>query len=352
MFVDKMTPAERMRALLMGEKIDRVTCIPFTIGYTARVSGFSIGDFYKNPKTCVRAQLLAAELHGYEQPILYGYAAFGAWEFGAEVELPYKEGMSAPVVKKPCVEKPEDVDKLEVPDPKTAGSIPIALEVARQAVKLGMSAAPQVGLPFTMAGNIIGPQRMLLWLIEKPELVHRVLRMATDFVIDNAKLYAREFGPERCLAFDGGPLESNYLISPEQFEKFVLPYAKEIHEKVLSMGYPMFFSHICGEHNKNLKHWKKIPYGKPGILSFGREVDLEVLKREFGKEHIIMGNVDPPSIMVKSYDEVLKLCRDCVEKGKDNPTGYILGAGCEVPPYSPPVNVHAMMKAVREYGRY
>ena len=36
------------------------------------------------------------------------------------------------------------------------------------------------------------------------------------------------------------------MISPKQFETFVMPYAREINEKVLSLGYRHIFCHVCG----------------------------------------------------------------------------------------------------------
>jgi uroporphyrinogen decarboxylase len=67
---------------------------------------------------------------------------------------------------------------------------------------------------------------------------------------------------------------------------------------------------------------------------------------------VIMGNVDPPSFQFRSFEEVLMLCKENIERGIKNPSGYILGPGCEMPPLAPPINVYAMIKASREYGSY
>ena len=37
---------------------------------------------------------------------------------------------------------------------------------------------------------------------------------------------------------------------------------------------------------------------------------------------------------------------------KDHEGGYVLMAGCDVPPLAPPVNVFQLVKAAREFGRY
>ena len=349
---EAMTLQRGLKAILIGQRPDRVPCMPIlTIGYASRVTGIPLGNLYEDPKKCVNAQLLAAEMHGYESLPLYGYAAFGAWEFGGEVELPYEKGLAPWVVKTP-VEKLEDIERLEIPDPKTVGSLPLTIEAAREAVGLKYPAAFPAGGVFTWACNIMGYERAMRWLIKEPDLVHKVLRKGTDFSIAIAECFVEEFGAAACLAVDLAGAEANTLISPQQFERFALPYTKEAHEKILKMGVPRFLTHICGEQNRNLEHWQKIPYGKPGMLHFGSQVDLEVARKIFGKNHIIMGNVNTTSLMSRPFDEVFELCKKCVEKGKDILAGYILSPGCEIPPDTPPVNVYAMVKAAREYGVY
>jgi len=340
--------SQRLNALLAGGRIEGVLCIPIlAIAYSARVNGTPLGSLYEDPKKCIEAQLLAAEMHGYEPLPIYGYAAFGAWEFGGKVELPYEKGLSPWVAETP-VKEPDDVERLEVPDPKTAGSMPMTIEAAREAVRLKYPALFPAGGVFTWACNIIGYERVMRWLIREPDLVHKVLRKAADFSIAIAEYFVSEFGGDACIAVDLSPSEANTLISPKHFEEFALPYTREVHERILGMGVPRFLTHICGEQNKNLPHWKKIPYGKPGILSFGHQVDLEVASKIFGEDNIIMGNVDTISLSQKPFNEVFETCKTCAEKGRKNPAGYILSPACEIPPNTPPVNVYAMVKAARE----
>ncbi|MFA5313458.1 MAG: uroporphyrinogen decarboxylase family protein, partial [Methanomassiliicoccales archaeon] len=38
--------------------------------------------------------------------------------------------------------------------------------------------------------------------------------------------------------------------------------------------------------------------------------------------------------------------------GRDSKRGYILGTSCELPPYALPGNVHAMVRAAKDFGTY
>ena len=87
--------------------------------------------------------------------------------------------------------------------------------------------------------------------MKKPDLVHHLLRLSTDHSLAVFEYWKALFGTERVFPFVGEPAASNQLISPRQFEQFAFPYIKELHEKLLGMGYRHIYCHICGEANAN-----------------------------------------------------------------------------------------------------
>jgi uroporphyrinogen decarboxylase len=348
---DKMSSRERWDALVRGDELDRVPCLQFILGHTAVVSGKPIAKVYDDAAASIDCQRHAMEMYGYDGLVLHGWANAGGAELGGEIEFPYRKYTGAPMMKKNPVQNEEDARNLRVPaDITTAGTIPVALAFSRLQYELGMPCTVQVGSPLTWAGSVCGEERLMLWLIKKPELVHHVLRVITDLILKKAELWVKEFGPERIMAFDLC-IETNRLYSPKQFETFSFPYLKEIHDKVSNMGVGIFLSHICGEQNRNLPYWSQLSYGKRGMVSVGREVALATASAAF-PQNVIMGNVDPVTIQEGTPEEVLVLCKACIAEGKDHPGGYALMSGCEVPPQAPPVNVSQMVKACREYGRY
>jgi uroporphyrinogen decarboxylase len=291
-------------------------------------------------------------MYGYDGGPLYAYASAGGWEFGGDVEFPVKKYSGATVVTRTPIQSEDDVYGLQVPQDITkAGALPIALGVARKQAEFGMPVTLQIGSPLTWAGSVIGEERMMIWLIKKPELVHMVLEKVSEFLIKVAEHYVKEFGAERLMAFHGAATESNALISPKQFESFVLPYLQKINSRAIQLGIGSFFIHICGEQNKNLKFWQQVPVTKQTVMSFGREVDLATAMEMF-PEQIIAGNVDPTLIQEGKAEEVLMQAKECIETAKYHKGGYVLMAGCDLPPQAPPVNVFQLVKAAREYGRY
>ncbi|MCL5735914.1 MAG: uroporphyrinogen decarboxylase family protein [Actinobacteria bacterium] len=352
MWCETMSSAERMGALMRGERPDRVPVIPFIFGHTALVCGQPLARAFDDAEESFRCQVLAAEMYGYDGGPLYAYASAGGWEFGGDVEFPAKKYSGATVVTRTPIQNEDDVYTLPVPEDITkAGALPIALGLARKQAEHGMPVTLQIGSPLTWAGSVIGEERMMVWLIKKPELVHIVLDKVSQFLIKVAEHYTKEFGAEKLMAFHGAATESNMLISPKQFETFVLPYLQRINSRVLDLGVTSFFIHICGEQNKNLKFWQQVPVTRQTVMSFGREVELATAMEMF-PEQIIAGNVDPTIIQESRAEEVLRQAKECIEVAKYHKGGYILMAGCDVPPQAPPVNVFQMVKAAREFGRY
>jgi uroporphyrinogen decarboxylase len=349
---DRLTSVERIGALLMGKPLDRVPFFSFILGFCARNVGYPVATIYSDPVKSFMAQFWTREQYGYDSEPFYGYASYGGWEFGGEIKLPESEYEQAPSHGRFAVATERDVEKLEPPDVKTAGMLPLAMQFSKIQQERGFSPSVVVGGPFTIAGNICVVDTLCRWLIKEPGLVHRLLRMATDHVLDIARYWIHTFGRGRVNIQIWEPLASNQIISPKQFEKFVLPYQIELHEKILAMGIKYILCHVCGEHNLNLPYWAEVPMGTSGIVSIGKEVDITTAIEYFGDTCIIAGNIEPAILQTGTAREIYELCRQAIEKGKRAPRGYVLMQGCEVPVNTPPYNLYTMKRAINDFGWY
>jgi uroporphyrinogen decarboxylase len=354
-----MTNKERVKAILRREKPDRVPIWPLAMGFTTVYTGTNISDFYNKPGVSLAAQRKTCGDFGWVCVPWIGYAAYGGWEFGGDIKWPSGEFAQAPTVTRFPVETEEDVWKLEAPkDVSKVGIVPIQTEFYKLSSQgsynnepFNVLAVEGVGT-FNTAGMIAGPDKLCKWVIKKPEVAHRLVRLATDHVMDMAQYWHDLLGVEGVLPFTGEAIATGQLISAAQFEKFVMPYYQEAHKKILSLGYKHIYTHICGEQNANLEHWAKIPYGDPGIISIGHEVKLEDAGKAFPNE-VIFGNLEPAIIQTKTPDEVYEATKKNIQDGMTKcPGGYIFSAGCELPPLTPVENIKAMNKAVEDYGWY
>jgi uroporphyrinogen decarboxylase len=349
---DRMTRAERLDALLEGRPLDRIPFFSFTLGFCARNAGLPVADIYRDPEKSFLAQEWTGELYGYDSDPFYGYASYGGWEFGGEIKYPDSEFEQAPSHGRFAVEVEEDVGKLSLPDIRVAGMLPLAMKFSRVQIEHGISPSLVIGGPFTIAGNVCSVDKLCRWLLKEPNLAYRLLRLATDHLLDIVRYWTDTFGKGRVAVQIWEPLATNQIISPSQFEKFVLPFQVELHEKILAMGVKYLLCHICGEQNLNLPYWAQVPMGHPGIISIGKEISITTAIDYFGKTDVIAGNIEPAILQTGTPREIYELCRQAIENGRRAPRGYVLMPGCEVPINTPPYNLYTMKKAVDDFGRY
>ncbi len=349
---DKMTSAERMRTLGTGQRPDRVPVILLALGFCARTVGYSIGSLFTDPEKSFWAQLWTMEMYGIEGSPTYSFATSAGWDFGGEVKFPTSEWEQVPAFKRFAITSEEDVDRLKLPDVKTAGSLPPAMELSKLCERYHLPIMVAVGSPLTWATGVCEMDTLCRWMLRKPEVVHKILRLVTDHCLRVAEHWVNTFGAKRVTGFTAAPSEANQVISPKQFEEFALPYLKEVHEKVLAMGVRRFMCHICGGQNLNLPYYTQVPMGDNGIVTFGHEVDLTTAIEYFGDTCIIAGNVEPQLIQNGTPQQVYEAARQCIEKAKYAPRGFILMPGCELPPMAPPYNVYMLKKAAIDFGWY
>jgi uroporphyrinogen decarboxylase len=349
---DEMTNRQRMEALLKGEPLDRVPFVPFVLGFAAKNVGMSVAEFYDDPVKSYWASEMSQRQYGYDGTPIFGYGEYGAWEFGGEVRFPHSEYEQAISVTKPAVETEEEVWDLQLPDVRTAGYLPRLMAFSCLEAERGRRVSCYGMTPFATAFSIPGAAKFLRWIKKKPDLVHHLLRLATEHRIQVLEYWIRTFGVDQIRVQNQSGMDSNYLISPRTFEEFALPYVKELHERILAMGVRSIYCHLCGAQNLNMGFWKEVPFGDPGMVSIGHEVDIETAIDYLGEKTIIFGNIEPALIMMGRPEQIYEACRIAIQKGKNAPRGFVLMAGCELPVLTPPFNLWVMMKAISDFGWY
>ncbi|MBI2853238.1 MAG: uroporphyrinogen-III decarboxylase, partial [Chloroflexi bacterium] len=67
---------------------------------------------------------------------------------------------------------------------------------------------------------------------------------------------------------------------------------------------------------------------------------------------VIEGNMNTAIIQCGTPTEVYDEARQVIERGKNLPNGFILRPACELPPLAPPENMHAITRALNDFGWY
>lgn len=343
----KMTQNERIHALLNREQPDGVPFVHKGYSFCAQNVGVAKADIFEFPETSYNAQAWTMEQYDAEVAPFYTFVAYGAWEFGGEIAWPQDRWASGPSVARRPVQTVEDIYKLTLPDVKTAGCLPRMMDFARLQEKHGTQIAFIYGSPFTFCANLCGVDKFLEWTATEPDAVHHVMKLMTDHLKQVADWFITTFGAERVLPRIASPTDG--LISPRMYQRLILPYRMELHQHVLNQGVKHIYDHICGEQNKNLPLLAQLPWGKPGLLSFGHEIDLLKASEIFPNE-IICGNIEPAIIIKGTAQEVFEACKRNIEIGKQIKSGFVFMGGCDIPASVPPYHIYLMGKACREFG--
>jgi Uroporphyrinogen decarboxylase (URO-D) len=142
---------------------------------------------------------------------------------------------------------------------------------------------------------------------------------------------------------------STDFISPKMFRELSFPSLKHLVEKLVAAGISPVL-HLDGNHDGNLETLRELPAGNC-IAQFDGPTDIFLAKQVIGDRICIMGDVPATMLTLGSPNEVDEYCHRLIEEvGRGG--GYIMGAGCEVPPNARPENVKAMIESVFRHGYY
>ena len=247
-----------------------------------------------------------------------------------------------------AVTRPEEIEKLAIPDPATAGMYPYLHEVNVKLRKLGMTAKIQGGGVTNIVAGIIGKENLMRWYHREREAVRLAYEKAVEFVLKAADATIAEFGVENCSVGFSHPLDANDLVSRDIFENFGFRYQSRANEGLMERGLTRFSVHICGDNRKNLEVWAKLPVPSRSMISVGSQMDIKEVAGAFGNKHVIAGNISTQLLSTGTYDEVYEAACRCIEVGKTLPGGFILMSACELPVITPPLNVHALVTAAKD----
>jgi uroporphyrinogen decarboxylase len=353
MFHEKMTPSERMESLHETGFADRPGAFVLATGFIPKMTGnLTIGECYEYPIRYAKAFHSVQQMLGFDSGPLFGHPAFAVKEFGGRLSYPRSNSRALfPVITRRPVNKPEDVDKLEVPDPHKAGDIPKEIAGA----KFVMDSYPKgyrnpilvTGDTFTWAGNIVGLDTLLIWLQNDPDLAMKLLDKVSEFQVELVKYALTHVGD--IYFFDGGPSDSNDLITSKQFEKFALPPMMSYRRKAMKAGATKFISHPCGNQTKNIEYWAQMP--GTFATSFDFRTPLETGVSRFSKDAMIIGNIECIQFTLGDVDWIYNKAMTKLKMAANRcPKGYMVAPGCELPALSSPVNVHAMVRAARDFA--
>lgn len=341
---DQMTPKERAFALFAGKPVDRMPIKLFS-PYIGMNFGVSYQEAFVEAKS--RAHWLIESYKRFGQDGLsVNYRLDGIpVAFGAESTY---DPTGIPIIKEYIVKDFSDIHQLDLEKIRfendtnaqtTYETVQIIQDELNDEIFTGVGFMGS----FTTAANLAGTEKILKSMRKDPEGLHKLLDFAADITIE----VGRKFVENQIGIGLAEPTAS--LLSPKQFREFVIPYYVKVMDKWKEWGSRGAGFHICGDTTRLLETFPEM--GIRGV-SIDSAVDIAVAKELVGDKLSIMGNVSPVDILQGTPESIEQAVIECFRKCWDNPCGFTIAPGCDIPVQTSLENIDAYMRAARKCAKY
>jgi len=204
--------------------------------------------------------------------------------------------------------------------------------------------------PFFMSRCLRGSlENLLMDYVLNPGLAKDLARLTTDYNLECLELIAKkgaDFVINDCdLAFN-----SNTMMSLAHYDEFLHPYHQEIVAAAHRLGLKIV-KHSDGRLQRLIPRF--IAEGFDGLHPIQPQcLDIAEIKREFGKQICLMGNIDCVYLLVfGAPEEVRQAVKQTIALAAPG-GGYILSSSNTIHPGVKPENYLALVRAAREFGDY
>lgn len=342
----EITPSERMSLYSKGEEVD---CQPYGLlapeDALAHIWGYTKGDVRRSFD--LRCELIRRKRDEYGFSGLS--AALGLRGIGQAIgsSLYYPES-AVDYVSEHFV---TDYSKLQELEDFQVLKNPFLCNKLEEASRL-MERFPDMGISTDVAGPMSTAVAMrsvdlvLRDIHKDPQNLHKLLATGVECSLKWVEEFHRKTGSKSVGFAD--PVTSTDVLGMKYFRIFSKPYMKMLIDGIVKITGQKPSLHICG-HTKNI--W--VDLMEMGVDNFSLDncESLAEAKQIMGEKVFLSGNVDPVEIMREgSIDMVIEAVKQSLLQGSDNPAGYMLMTGCQVPIGTPKENIDAYIYAVKKYG--
>jgi uroporphyrinogen-III decarboxylase len=309
-------------------------------------AGYAILDYFTDDRIFLEANLRANRtfpqtmfMPGFwsEYGMCTEPSAFGSTSIWEEDQFPFA---------KKILRSASDVEFLEKPNPRKDGLLPFVIkrlrhlqpEIEKEGHKIRFAIARG---PMNIASFLMGATEFLMAVKTDPDLMHRLLTIITDFLVDWID-YQRECFP----SIDGILLLDDIagFVSRGDFETFGLPYLK----RAFSADVTVKFFHndaqckVCAPF---------LPEIGINLLNFGIQHTLAEMKTWTDNKVTLLGNIPPRDVLASGTPaDVTKSVTDMLN-GVEDYSRLIVSCGGGMPPAVATENLLALISATEQFTR-
>ncbi len=330
-----MTKTEQFHQLVVkGTIADKVLFRPILMQFAAEYIGKNYGQFASDYNVLVESNLRCMDDFDLDMLGLISDPYRETSAFGAKIKY-VSDGV--PRCLDLIVNSIDDVKSLKTPDVYKEERTLDRIKAGEVLSKKTQGNIPIIGWiegPLAEACDLTGIENMLMQLMIDPDFANRLM----DKCMQTAKDFAKAQIEAGCEIIGMGDAVCSQ-IDADTYNTYIRDRHKELISYIHGLGGKIKL-HICGNTNHLLPSYKDFNID---ILDVDWQVDISHARSVLGENVIFAGNINPVVIQNKTSEEVFLLCKDLVEKHKNE--RFILSAGCEITPLTSPDNLSAMSKA-------
>jgi uroporphyrinogen decarboxylase len=301
---------------------------------------YSILEICKSPELAAEVTITAAERLKVDAAIIFADLLLPLEVMGLDFEFVAGEG---PVIHSP-VRDANAIAQLKTDRAAELGYVAESVQAVARHFGTRLPVIGFCGAPFTLASYMIegGSSRNYLetkrLMYRDPEgwdeLMRRIVKVLAQYASEQAAA-----GADALQVFDSWV----GCLSPQDFQRFVLPHAKALIAELKATGVPIiYFGTNTATLLTSMKQTRAEVIGVDWRLPINEAFTL------LGDKHAVQGNLDPV-VLFASEDEVRQQARDVIDRAAGR-AGHIFNLGHGILPETPVENVLALVDEVHTYS--
>jgi MtaA/CmuA family methyltransferase len=333
-----MRSIDRVRGVIAGKPVDRLPAQPMAMMFAAQYAGVRYIDYTKDGRLLAEAQLKFARDFSIDCVLMCSDPAREVIDIAGEGSVGWYESQGPAI----CEERAALLDKsllktFRIPDPLGGGRMHDrihSIEICLRELQGETSIVGWVEGPLALAAELRGLNHVMTDFIDDPEFVHDLM----DFTAEVAVVYADaqiRAGADTIGMSDAAAS----MIGPRHYARFLQPWQRRVLEAI-HKAHPetILRLHMCGNTGPLIPQMATLPVD---IFELDFPVDLAAARAALGPDRVILGNVSTIADLLEGTPERVS----AAVRRRHEICGkfHIVGAGCELSPFTPPENLRAMV---------
>ncbi|HEY3412400.1 MAG TPA: uroporphyrinogen decarboxylase family protein [Armatimonadota bacterium] len=336
-----MTSRERVKAMLAGQPVDHLACMPITMMFAADRISVPFLQYSINHEVMVAGQLEVSKDFGIDHVNVMSDPAAEAFDCGATIKF-YPNQPPAIDETDTLLSHREALASFRHPDARKPGRMHNrvnALKAYRKRVGSEKWIEGWVEGPCAEGADLRGINTVMTDFYDDPDFVRQLFATIIEMELRFAAVQV-EAGAD---AIGIGDAAAS-LVGPAVYNEFVWPFEKQLVDGIHALGVPVRL-HICGNTGKMLEGMGRLGCE---IVDIDYLVPLAKAREAMGPDQILLGNIDPVrTLRDGTPDSVTAAIAACHREAGPR---FIVGAGCEVTRDTAPENLLALARYAQTHA--